>query len=64
MPLVASGGLTRHRFAYVFRWLELQHSFYTNRAKNHGMKLNAAQCERVRDRERERKRKQARAHSH
>ena len=60
----ASGGPTRHRFAYVFRWLELKHSFYTDRAKNHCMKLNAAQCVRAHERQVQRKRKQARSQSH
>ena len=50
-----------HRFAYVFRWLELKHSFYTDFDQQHGMKLNEEQCERQCERQRERQRERKRA---
>ena len=50
-----------HRFAYVFRWLELEHSFHTDFDQQHGMKLNKEQCERQCERQRERQRERKRA---
>ena len=46
-----------HRFAFVFRWLQLERSVYTNVEKKHGMKLNAEQSKRERERQRERRSK-------